>query len=108
VTRRRHSEQLFLLTPAPPSWHKEITMTNILHAVALTLRLLVTPADAGMATAEAICAEAWEPDSDGHAACTVGLESWRCEVQGWCSGGTSTVALMPLVDPAWAGRQEWR
>jgi len=79
-------------------------MTTILSAALMTLRLLTaTTPD----TASALCAAQWEPGSDSHAACEVGLETWRCEAQGWCDGGPSVRAAMPLVDLVWAGQQEW-
>lgn len=72
--------------------------------------LLATPAQEGPTTADEICAEYWESGSDGHAACAVGLETWRCERQGWCDGGAPVSGAggsMPLPDPVRAGQQDW-
>ena len=63
-----------------------------------------------MKIAEKACSIDWEPDGDAWWSCVVGLESWRCEVQGWCTpaaGYSSTLDVMPLPDPAWAGTQDW-
>jgi hypothetical protein len=57
--------------------------------------------------AERACAVHWEPESDGWWSCFVGLESWRCEIQGWCDDAGRVVEAMPLPDPAWAGRIDW-
>lgn len=69
--------------------------------------LLATPAQEGPTTADEICAEYWESGGDGHAACAVGLETWRCERQGWCGDEPSPSDAMALPDPVWAGQQEW-
>lgn len=78
----------------------------MLNALALALRLLAATPGGDVVAAD-ICLTEWAEYSDGHVACTVGLTTWQCEVQGWCSGGISTVALMPLPSPAWAGQQDW-
>lgn len=72
--------------------------------------LLATPPHEGPTTADEICAQYWESGSDGHAACAVGLETWRCERQGWCDPCESApyeACDTVLPDPVWAGQQDW-
>lgn len=50
-------------------------------AIALASSLAHAHTDA---VANAACSEAWTEDSDAWWDCTVRLETYRCEVQGWC------------------------
>jgi hypothetical protein len=59
------------------------------------------------ATAERACAIDWERESDGWWSCFVGLESWRCETQGWCDGAGRVLEAMPLPDTMFAGSIDW-
>lgn len=83
-------------------------MFSTLKALAIAARLLAAPVDGGAHVADEICAEHWTPGGDGHAACTVGLETWRCERQGWCDPCESApyeACESTLPDPVKAGRE---
>jgi hypothetical protein len=85
-------------------------MLQLLANILLSLQLAghaTAPGTYSGTLAEATCDDYWEHESDGWHSCVLGLESWRCEVQGWCSGGESVLAIMPLADPMVAGGREW-
>lgn len=66
-----------------------------------TLKMLTLAAKLITATSPdvsaAACDAAWERGSDASEACFCSLESYRCEVQGWC-GPSQADAVLVLPD----------
>jgi hypothetical protein len=56
-------------------------LMHLAARAALAAALAAAP-DSGVAERE--CDLHWTRDGDGWGECVVALESWRCEVQGWC------------------------
>lgn len=80
-------------------------MMTLAAKLALALALAQSPTPD---VSEAACGYYWNADSDGWWSCTVGLETWRCEAQGWCGGTVHRVMeAMPLPDPRFAGAVDW-
>jgi hypothetical protein len=85
-------------------------MLTSLKLLTFAVRLMATPHDGGEyeTTASDICAEYWTEGGDAHAACTVGLDTWRCERQGWCDPCESApyeACDATLPDPIKAGQR---
>lgn len=70
------------------------------------LVLAVTLANSpGSAAAETECDRHWTREGDGWWECTVALETWRCEVQGWCDPcETAPYQACELPDPVRPGQ----
>lgn len=83
-------------------------MLTTLLKLTFAARLLADAPVEGPTTADEICATYWTSGGDAHLACTVKLEHWRCQRQGWCDLDESApyeAADAELPDPVKAGRE---
>jgi hypothetical protein len=78
---------------------------GLLHLAAKAALALAISSDPTSATSDATCDAYWERDSDSWWDCSVALETYRCERQGWCDAQESApYQLMELPDPARPGQ----